>query len=74
MDYIIVPYDCSSHNIPNRSTEEMVMACMAKYLTFSEFLEWWIRRDIEEERRRLCIVCQNKCEICILRNVGLPML
>ena len=72
INFIILKYDCSVYDVSKHTTEDMVMACMAKYLSRTEFCEWLGTRDLKKKRRVICNICHNKCEKCILRNVGLP--
>ena len=70
MDTMVLENDRSFHMHLEYSTEEMVMLCMWKFLDIFEFGKWLRTRDLREERNQVCVICKNKCEKCILRNVG----
>ena len=76
MEDSFITYECSTHleyENYNHSTEYMVYICMMIYLSPKEFDKWFRTRNIQQERRRICVICKNKCQVCILKNVGLPL-
>ena len=76
MEDSFIAYECSTHlgdENYKHSTEYMVFICMMMYLSPKEFDRWFRTRDIQQERRRICVICRNKCQVCILKNVGLPL-
>ena len=71
---IVLSYECSVYLMAkHHSSEEMVKKCMLKYLGTLEFNEWIRTRDLRKEKMRMCSICRNTCEKCILRYVGLPI-
>ena len=73
MTTIFLDNDCFFNMQSAYSTEEMVLLCMLKYLNIFEFEEWLRTRDLRAERNHMWVICKNKCQKCILRNVGLPL-
>ena len=54
------------------TTLEAYTKCMAKYMTAYEYKQWFRREKELDRRMKLCVICENKNENCILKHVGIP--
>jgi len=54
------------------TTLEAYTKCMAKYMGADEFKQWFRREKQLDRKMKLCVICDNKKENCILKHVGIP--